>query len=61
MTTLNDIENLDKTKFRLIGKSVLAYRFIVPHDANLFVGDIVKIQDAKKQFTFFAKIIDLFH
>lgn len=61
MMTLNDIENSDKTKFRLIGKSVLSYRFIVPHDTNLFVGDIVKIEDAKKKYTFFAKIIDLFH
>ncbi|MFA4860693.1 ATP-binding protein [Methanoregula sp.] len=61
MMTLNDIENSDKTKFRLIGKSVLSYRFIVPHDANLFVGDIVKIQDARKKYTFFAKVIDLFH
>jgi len=59
--TLNDIENTDTTKFRLIGKSVLGYRFIVPHDAELFVGDIIKIKDAKKQFTFFAKVIDLFH
>lgn len=59
--TLTDIENEDKTKFRLIGKSVLGYRFIVPHDAELFVGDIVRIQDTKKQFVFFAKIIDLFH
>ena len=59
--TLNDIENVDKSKFRLIGKSVLGYRFIVPHDAELFVGDIVKIHDATKQFTFFAKVIDLFH
>jgi DNA helicase HerA-like ATPase len=61
MMTLNDIENTDRTKFRLIGKSVLAYRFIVPHDADLFVGDIVKIEDAKKKYTFFAKVIDLFH
>jgi uncharacterized protein len=61
MMTLNDIENADLTKFRLIGKSVLSYRFIVPHDANLFVGDIVKCEDQKKQFAFFAKIVDLFH
>lgn len=61
MTTLNDIENSDTTKFRLIGKSVLAYRFIVPHDADLFVGDIVKIEDSTKKYTFFAKIVDLFH
>lgn len=59
--TLNDIDTEDTTKFRLIGKSVLSYRFIVPHDAHLFVGDIVKIQDKKKQFVFFAKVIDLFH
>ncbi len=61
MMTLNDIENTDTTKFRLIGKSVLSYRFIVPHDAELFVGDIVKIVDADKGYTFFAKVIDLFH
>ncbi|MDD1693378.1 MAG: ATP-binding protein, partial [Methanoregula sp.] len=61
MMTLNDIENEDQTKFRLIGKSVLSYRFIVPHDATLFVGDIIKISDAKKRYTFFAKVIDLFH
>ncbi len=61
MMTLNDIENTDTTKFRLIGKSVLSYRFIVPHDAELFVGDIVKIVDANKDYTFFAKVIDLFH
>ena len=59
--TLNDIDTEDHTKFRLIGKSVLSYRFIVPHDAQLFVGDIIKIRDAKKQFVFFAKVIDLFH
>jgi len=58
---LNDIDNRDQTKFRLIGKSVLAYRFIVPHDANLFVGDIVKIDDKNKKYTFYAKVIDLFH
>jgi hypothetical protein len=61
MMTLNDIENTDTTKFRLIGKSVLSYRFIVPHDAKLFVGDIVKIGDATRNYTFFAKVIDLFH
>jgi hypothetical protein len=61
MMTLNDIENTDTTKFRLIGKSVLSYRFIVPHDAKLFVGDIVKIGDTEKNYTFFAKVIDLFH
>ncbi len=58
---LNDIDNKDKTKFRLIGKSVLAYRFIVPHDAGIFVGDIIKIEDDKKKYTFFAKVTDLLH
>ena len=58
---LNDTDPADETKFRLIGKSVLAYRFIVPHNAGLFVGDIVKIEDTEKKYTFFAKVIDLFH
>ena len=61
MTTLNDIDSTDRTKFRLIGNSVLSYRFIVPHDAELFVGDIVKIEDPGKGYTFFAKVIDLVH
>ena len=61
MTTLNDIDSTDRTKFRLIGNSVLSYRFIVPHDAELFVGDIVKIDDPGKGYTFFAKVIDLVH
>jgi len=58
---LTAIENTDATKFRLIGKSVLSYRFIVPHTANLFVGDIIKIGDETKKYTFFAKITDLIH
>jgi Predicted ATPase len=61
MTTLDVIDNADRTKFRLIGNSVLSYRFIVPHDAELFVGDIVKIEDEGKGYTFFAKVIDLVH
>ncbi|MFA4876858.1 MAG: ATP-binding protein [Methanoregula sp.] len=61
MTTLNDIENLDRTKFRLIGKSVLSYRFIIPHSEKLFVGDILKITDATKQYSFYAKVVDLIH
>ena len=61
MVTLNDIENTDHAKFRLIGKSVLSYRFIVPHDAKLFVGDILKITDRTKGYTFFAKVSDLIH
>jgi len=61
MTILNDIENVDATKFRLIGKSVLSYRFIIPHSAKLFVGDILKITDATKHYSFYAKVVDLIH
>jgi len=58
---LEDIDQNDHSKFRLIGRSVLNYRFIVPHDARLYVGDIMKIIDDKKQYTFFAKVCDLIH
>lgn len=58
---LENIEPQDRSKFRLIGTSVLQYRFIVPHDAQLFVGDILKIVDIGKGYTFFAKVTDLFH
>ena len=61
MVTLNDIENEDETKFRLIGRSVLSYRFIIPHSAKLFVGDILKITDTKKGYSFYAKVNDLVH
>ena len=61
MVTLNDIENVDTTKFRLIGRSVLSYRFIIPHSANLFVGDILKITDTAKRYSFYAKVSDLIH
>jgi DNA helicase HerA-like ATPase len=61
MVTLNDIEDLDTAKFRLIGRSVLAYRFIIPHSAKLFVGDILKITDTAKRYTFYAKVSDLIH
>ena len=61
MVTLNDIENVDTTKFRLIGRSVLSYRFIIPHSANLFVGDILKITDTAKGYSFYAKVSDLVH
>ncbi len=54
-------ETIDTAKFRLIGKSVLTYRFIIPHDATLFVGDILKIVDSKKGYTFYAKVTDLLH
>ena len=45
MVTLNDIDNVDKTKFRLTGRSVLSYRFIAPHSETLYIGDIKKIVD----------------
>jgi DNA helicase HerA-like ATPase len=61
MVTLNAIENVDETKFRLIGNSVLSYRFIIPHSAKLFVGDILKITDTAKGYSFYAKVTDLVH
>jgi len=61
MVTLNDIDNVDKTKFRLTGRSVLSYRFIAPHSETLYIGDIRKIVDRTKGLTFFAKITDLSH
>jgi hypothetical protein len=61
MVTLNDIENSDTTKFRLIGRSVLSYRFIIPHSAQLFVGDILKVTDTAKGYFFYAKVSDLVH
>jgi len=61
MVTLNDIDTTDATKFRLIGRSVLSYRFIIPHAAKLFVGDILKITDTAKGYSFYAKVNDLVH
>jgi hypothetical protein len=61
MVTLNDIDNADTTKFRLIGRSVLSYRFVIPHTGNLFVGDILKITDKTKGYSFYAKVSDLVH
>jgi uncharacterized protein len=61
MVTLNAIDNADATKFRLIGRSVLSYRFIAPHSETLYIGDIKKIVDTIKGLTFFAKITDLSH
>jgi hypothetical protein len=58
---LNDTDTADQTKFRLIGKSVLSYRFIIPHAAKLFVGDILKITDTVKGYSFYAKVSDLVH
>jgi DNA helicase HerA-like ATPase len=61
MMNLSAIENEDTTKFRLIGRSVLSYRFIIPHAENLFVGDILKISDTTKGYSFYAKVSDLVH
>jgi DNA helicase HerA-like ATPase len=61
MMNLEDTEGEDRSKFRLIGRSVLSYRFIVPHDEAIFVGEILKIDDQKKGYTFFAKVSDLIH
>ncbi|NLX48668.1 MAG: ATP-binding protein [Methanospirillum sp.] len=51
----------DAAGFRLISTSVLAYRIVVPSSAILFVGDILKLVDHDKDFTFFAKVTDITH
>lgn len=61
MIRLDDTETQDRSKWRLIGTSVLSYRFIVPHDETVFVGDIIKIEDASKGLVFFARVTDLIH
>jgi len=61
MKNLHDIDMTDSSKYRLIGTSVLSYRFPVPHDEEIYVGDIVKIADENKQLTFFARVNDLIH
>jgi len=58
---LRDTETTDNAKYRLIGRSVLSYRFIAPHSETLYIGDIKKIVDKTKGATFFAKITDLSH
>jgi len=58
---LRDIDRNDPSKYRLIGRSVLSYRFIAPYDTTLYIGDIKKITDPAKGVTFFAKITDLSH
>ncbi|WP_048152753.1 ATP-binding protein [Methanolacinia paynteri] len=58
---LQDIETNDYSKYRLVGNSVLSYRFTVPHNEMIFVGDILKITDSEKDLVFFAKITDLLH
>ena len=61
MMNLRDTEINDTSKYRLIGRSVLSYRFIAPHSETLYIGDIKKIVDKTKSATFFAKITDLSH
>ncbi|TAJ44266.1 ATP-binding protein [Methanofollis fontis] len=61
MMNLHAIDTRDSAKYRLIGRSVLAYRFIVPHDELLCIGDLVRISDDAKGLTFFAKVTDLVH
>ena len=61
MMNLRDTETVDASKYRLIGRSVLLYRFIAPHSETLYIGDIKKIVDTTKGATFFAKITDLSH
>jgi DNA helicase HerA-like ATPase len=61
MMNLRDTETTDSSKYRLIGRSVLSYRFIAPHSETLYIGDIKKIVDRTKGATFFAKITDLSH
>lgn len=58
---LHDTDTEDYSKFRLIGRSVLSYRFIAPYDATLYIGEIKKITDNTKGVTFFAKVTDLSH
>jgi hypothetical protein len=61
MMNLRDTEITDTSKYRLIGRSVLSYRFIAPHSERLYIGDIKKIVDKTKGSVFFAKITDLSH
>ncbi|NLA37955.1 MAG: ATP-binding protein [Methanomicrobiales archaeon] len=61
MMSLIDIDRGDASKYRLIGDRVLSYRFAVPHDAELYLGDVLKITDTVKGLTFFAKVSDLIH
>jgi len=61
MMNLRDTDTADTSKYRLIGRSVLSYRFIAPHDETLYIGDIKKIVDRTKGSVFFAKVTDLVH
>ncbi len=61
MTSLNDIDGGDVSKYRLIGDRVLSYRFAVPHNEQLYLGEVLKITDPVKGLTFFAKVSDMIH
>jgi DNA helicase HerA-like ATPase len=61
MTNLHDTDLGDSSKYRLIGNTVLSYRFAIPYDETLFIGNILKIEDANKGMTFFARVTDLRH
>jgi DNA helicase HerA-like ATPase len=61
MTSLRDTEPGDPSKYRLIGNTVLSYRFAIPYDETLYVGNILKIEDRVKGMTFFARVTDLRH
>jgi DNA helicase HerA-like ATPase len=61
MTSLRDTDLGDPSKYRLIGTSVLSYRFAIPYDETLYVGNILKVEDTTKGMTFFARVTDLRH
>src|SRR5512136_1763254 len=61
MTSLRDTDPGDPSKYRLVGNSVLSYRFAIPYDETLYVGNILKIEDRTKGMTFFARVTDLRH
>jgi hypothetical protein len=61
MTNLHDTDLDDPSKYRLIGNSVLSYRFAIPYGETLYVGNILKIDDRTKGMTFFARVTDIRH
>ena len=61
MMTLNDTEHEDTTKFPAHRQERTLSRFIIPHTETLFVGDILKITDKAKGYSFYAKVSDLVH
>jgi len=52
---------LEWEMYRLLGTDVLSYRFIVPYNDSVFVGDIFKIMDNNQNYTFFAKVTGIKH